>query len=440
MTASPARRRRVTLAAWALSVLALGAAALLGVAGMRTLANSTAGQPADVAANPTPTARLPSTATAMVGVVDDTGRLTSSVVMALEPDGTGGTIVVFAASADAGAGTTGQLEPLDAALGAFGPLRYGETMERLSGLSFDVLEIVDADRLADLITPLGDLTVNLPVGARDASTTEQWDVGEVVASAPEAARLMTALDPGIDDWYYESTRAAVWNAIADRVGAGIGSAEPVGSDRDLPPVLTLDEFVDRLFAGPVASRSLGFQVLGDGRIAEQRAPGLEVAFAGDALDVVVHDRAEMLLVLGAVAPARLGAPLEAPTVRLVSSFSDDELAEAGIAEAELLKRALDRLLSAQVNVVSVAIVPEETIPRSDAGAGCGSRGARWREQRVQRPARRERRGPRGGWRSTGSISSSSSAEPRSHRCRPTSRSTAVVSVGFAWQAGGVMPR
>lgn len=371
MTAIPRRRRRSTWLAFAVAILSLAATGALGLLGVRTLANSTEGQRASVADVVEPTQRLPMTATALVGVVDDARRLTSTAVFALEPDGTGGSIISFAASADAGSGTTGQLVPLVAAFDQGGPEEYVIEAERLTGLSFDVLEVVDQRRLTSLISPLGDLTVVLPVGVHDASTGEQWEAGEITLSSGEAVRILTAGDPSIADWYFEPARNAVWAAIADRVGAGIGSADPVERDEDLPPIGSLDEFVDRLYAGPVTARAPSFRSIDEQRVDDELADGLDGAFErGASIDVVAHDRAETLMLLGAVAPARLGAPLEAPTVRVVSGFDDDDLEPLGMRHADLLKYVLDRLLFAQVNIVSVAEVrgadtPERTVYRVD---------------------------------------------------------------------------
>jgi hypothetical protein len=86
---------------------------------------------------------------------------------------------------------------------------------------------VGARCLTQLITPLGDLTVRLPSEITDASSEETWEAGDTVLSSAAATRVVTATDPTIEDWYFEPARAAVWGAVADRVGAGIGSAEPV---------------------------------------------------------------------------------------------------------------------------------------------------------------------------------------------------------------------
>ncbi len=78
--------------------------------------------------------------------------------------------------------------------------------------------------------------------------------------------------------------------------------------------------------------------------------------------VVSHDRAENVIVFGAIAPSRLGAPLDAPIFRVVAPFTDDDLAELSLNRSDVLKRAIDRLFFAQANVVSVADISDEAVP------------------------------------------------------------------------------
>lgn len=344
------------------ALAALAAVAVLGVAGMRTLADSTTGQRAGSDPAARVTQRLPFTVTALVGVVDPDGRLTSSVVMALEPDGTGGSIVALAATADAGAGATGELAPLGAVLAAEGATAYLEAAERLTRLSFDVVEIVDQRRFTQLVTPLGDVPATFPVPVYDASSGETWPAGDIALTGPAAARAITATDPEVADYHLEPARAAVWRAIADRVGAGIGSAEPVASDEDLAVPAAVDLFLERLFAGPVTFRSLAFVALDDDRVDEQLPDDLRGADGSAADAVVAHDRAEMLMVFGSVAPSRLGAPLEAPVFRVVSGFSASDLDDLDLNRADVLKQAIDRLLFVQVNIVAVADLPDSGAP------------------------------------------------------------------------------
>lgn len=363
MTASRARRARSTWIALGLTVVALVLAGALTITGARTLADSKAGRLADGQRAVIPSQRLPFTPTALVGTVDDTGRLTSVVVMVVEPDGTGGSIVELAASADANSGNTKQLLPLSAVLEVDGPDELRGAVETLTSLSFDVVELVDQERFAQIVSPLGDLPVELPITVYDTSTGEQWAAGDDVLPGAEAARVVTATAPEVADHLFEPARAAVWSAVASRVGAGIGSAEPVASDADLPQPSTLAEVLDRLFAGPVHFRSLPIRAIKESRVDEQLAPEYADAFGVAATRVVtVHDRSEVLMVMGSIAPGRMGAPLEAPSFRVVSAFGDADLEAVGLRDSDVLKRTIDRLLFAKVNIVSVAELPALGVP------------------------------------------------------------------------------
>ena len=362
MSAIRTRRKRGTWLALGATALALIAAVALSIVGISTLADSKAGQLASSGVD-LPVQRLPYTPTALVGTLDEDGRLTTVAVLTIEPDGTGGSIVEIAASADANSGNAGVLAPLNAVLKVEGPDVFALDAEVLTGVSFDVVELVDQERFAQLVAPLGDVPVNMPINLYDRSSGEQWPLGEAVMPGSVAARAITAVDPTIDDWLFEPGRAAIWQAVARRVGAGIGSAAPVASDSDLPRPADLDSFLDRLFAGPVQYRALSILPLADDRVAEELPMELGVAFGAGSKDaVVVHDRAETLIVMGAVAPARVGAPLEAPSFRVVMGFTDAELEAAGVTSTDLLQQAVNRLLFSKVNVVSVADIPGSTVP------------------------------------------------------------------------------
>jgi hypothetical protein len=58
----------------------------------------------------------------------------------------------------------------------------------------------------------------------------------------------------------------------------------------------------------------------------------------------------------------MGAPLDAPSFRIVSGYSSDDLDDLGLNNADVLKRAIDGLIFTQVNVVSVADVAGSEVP------------------------------------------------------------------------------
>jgi hypothetical protein len=342
-------------------MVGLAAAAVLGVSGVRSLSDSTAGREAEGARIETPTQRLPFTSTALVGVIDEDGRLTSVAVWVLQPNGVGGSIATIAATADAASGTFDTLSPLAAVYAVGGPEEFVAAAERLTGLSFDVVEVLDQRRFAQIVSPLGDLPMLLPVPFADASSDERWEAGETTLSSAPAARAITATDPELADWYFESARAAVWRAVAERVGAGIGSIAPIASDRAVPVPTSLDQFADRLFGASVDFRALSFVPIAAERVdAQLLAPYVGALGSIDA--VVAHDRAEMVILFGGVAPGRLGAPLDAPVFRVVSPFDAADLAAVDLNPTDVLKRAVDGLFFAQANIVSVADLPDVAVP------------------------------------------------------------------------------
>ncbi len=363
MTAIKARRTRNTWLAVVATCVAIVSAVVLSVAGVRTLADSKAGRRAGGQDDAVTSQQLPSTPTALVGTVDDDGRLTSLVVLVLDVDGLGGSIVSLSPSADVTSGNADDLRPLNAVLAVDGPEAFRFAVEGLTGLSFDLIELVDEQRFVQLVTPLGDMPVILPTLLFDESSEEEWPQGEVAMSAPAAARAVTAVDPTVADWYLDPGRSAIWRAITDRVGAGIGSAPSGGGGVALNPPRTLDDFVNRLFASNLDYRSMTFRALDDQRVADRLQPSLSDAFGVDTVDaVVVHDRAEMLMVVAAIAPGRVGAPSSAPTFRVVTGFGEADLAALGLNNADVTKRVIDGLLFIQVNVVSVSTEVEGTVP------------------------------------------------------------------------------
>lgn len=361
MTAVQRRRTRSTVLAALAALAGFGAVLVLGVTGVQSLRDSTAGRQAEGQAETVPTQRLPFTSTALVGVVDDDQRLTSVAVWVLDPSGVGGSIAGLAATADAASGTFDTLAPLAAVYDVDGPDEFLAAAERLTGLSFDVVEVVDEERFTQIISPLGDLPVLFPVPFADASSGEAWEAGETTLASPAVARAITATDPAVEDWYFESPRVAIWAAIADRIGFGVGSIAPSASDVDVPVPTGLGEFADRLYAAPVEFRAVEFVPIGMDRV-EAQLLDRYVGALGPIDAVVAHDRADMTILFGSIAPGRLGAPLDAPVFRVVASFTDADLEPLGINQTDVLKQAIDRLFFAQANIVSVADVAGGPIP------------------------------------------------------------------------------
>ncbi|HUF98512.1 MAG TPA: hypothetical protein VMM60_10320 [Ilumatobacter sp.] len=350
-----------------MALVAVAGSGALAFAGWRTLSTSTAGKRVTVDQFVNANQRLPYTPTAVIGTANEDGRLTSVVVAVIEPDGTGGSLVELSASADTNLGLSDERRPLAATYEMEGPEAFLTGVTSLTTLAFDVVEIVDAGRFAELTAPLGELTVDVPVDVADEETGQNWAAGVARLAPAEAAALVTASSTQLDDWYYDSTRQAVWSAVADRVGAGIGTADPVASDDQLPLITDLDAFLDRLFAGPVEFRSLALQPYSPEVIHEQLPEDLWQAFGIPSIDsVVLHSRGEAALVFATVAPGRVGSPREGERFRVLWGFSEADLEELGINGADATIQAIRRLLFVGGNIISVAridpsVVPDRTI-------------------------------------------------------------------------------
>ncbi len=363
MTAIRQRRQRSVVIALAVALVALAGSGALAFAGWRTLSTSKAGR--RVTANDFVVAnqRFPFTPTAVIGTQNDEGRLTSVVVAVIEPDGTGGSIVELSASADANLGLTDERRPLAAVYAVEGGEAFLRGVANLTTMSFDVIEVVDAERFTELTTPLGELTIDLPIDVGDEATGQVWEAGAERYSPAQAAAIVTASNTQLADWYYDGARQAVWSAVSQRVGAGIGTADPVASDEELPVITDLDTFFDHLFAGPVNFRSLTIEPYSDDVVDEQLAPDLFQAFGLPSIDsVVLHARGEAALVFATAAPGRIGSPREGERFRLLWGFPDEALEPLGINGADAAIQAINRLLFINGNVVSVAQIDPSQVP------------------------------------------------------------------------------
>lgn len=364
MTADRRSRRRNTVLALVAAVLALIATGAMGAFAVVEMADSRAGQDAsDDTGRVAEAQELPWTATALIGVMGDDGRMASSVVAVLTPDGRGGTIVPVSSSADTASGTDVVLRPLGAVFDVDGPEAWRAAAEQITGLSFDVAEVVDQDRFISIIGPLGDLPTLFPFAFTDAASGETFEAGETVLSTAAAFRAITAVNGDGPDWVLDPARNAVWDAIADRVGAGIGALpDGVAFTRAAPPV-GLAQFSDALFSAPVTFRGLETVQIDPERVDEQLPVEYSNALGlGWEESVVTLRRGEVVLVFGSVAPARMAAPLEGPTVRMVSGYTDDDAEPFGLNRSDLLIGAIDVLLFTKTNVLSVVDQPGTTVP------------------------------------------------------------------------------
>jgi len=357
MTASPRRRHRATVIGGVTAVISVLLVAVLSVLGATTLADSEAGRDAGAGRSSTSLV-LPSTPAALLGVVDGDGVLTGAAVLVLRPDGRGGSVIVIPPTASAWIGD-GDVHPLAETWLELGASEFVLEAEALTGISFDLVEVVTADRLAELLGPVGTIEVIVPeAGAEviDAATGSSRFLGPRQIAADLTRRVDQGPDSALDPY-----RAAVWQAVGAAVSAtgedGDGEdgdgEDGDGEDGDgdeLPA--TVDELLTRMFSGPVAVWAITTTEV---PVSENRRN----------VDAVKVDPAELLLVFAHIAPARVAAPNVSYTFRIESRFTDEQLEPYGVTNADIAREVVEVLLFVQANVVSVETTstgaPEKTI-------------------------------------------------------------------------------
>ena len=164
--------------------------------------------------------------------------------------------------------------------------------EILLGLTIESFEVVDQARLEELLRPVGDIDVDLPVDVTDADGQVVAESGAQTLDPAAAAAVLAARDPSVPAVEQYPAATAVWAAIAEAVGDGIDVAA-LGSEPAAPSESTdgVADVLAQAMAGPLATGSL-------------MTNSVPAARNPRDVDVVVLDRAELALVFGQIAPAQ----------------------------------------------------------------------------------------------------------------------------------------
>jgi hypothetical protein len=315
----------------------------LTYAGAMTLWNSTDGANAGSAV---PELLFPATPTALLAGVSDDGALASLAAVVVRPDGTGGTVVAVPVSADATAGEGDERLPIAETFALEGRDALQREAEIALGVSFDAVEIADAERLERLFEPIGDVDVELPADVTDGSGDIVAEAGSVTMSPADLAAVLTARDPSLRAAEQFGAATAVWDGIQSAVGDGVDTAAPAAAPG------TFDAVWTAATAGELPAWDLS-------------SMSIDAARNPRGVDVALLDRAELALVFGQIAPGQVSAPNPSLSFRIIAGFDDEQLAGRPWTNADIAYRAVSQILFLRGNVISVdttpATAPEENV-------------------------------------------------------------------------------
>ena len=335
------RRRRQTWAAFGAGILVLTLLPVSVVVPWRAIRDSKAAE--EVVA--LPSRELPTIPTAILAVTDEQNFLTSLNIIALTPEGAGGTVMILPVGLMVPGQPVGQPKRIADVYGSDGVDALRSAVESVTDSQIDLISVNGVDVTAELIARVGTTT---PTYAADVTDTET-DETRVVATAGinefspiQAAQVLAARDVA----QVESTRIpnvkATWDAIAASIGAGIIGAIPAAVVPDVGAQTPVDmpTFMSALFAGPIKLWQFASERVNDA----ERNP--------QDIDVYGFNAGELVMVMASVAPSAMVAVFPTLSVQIDSPYAD----------IAVTQDATFRMLYMGTNVILVRQVTSTPLP------------------------------------------------------------------------------
>ena len=178
----------------------------------------------------------------------------------------------------------------------------------------------------------------------DADGEQVAAAGRQTLSPDQVAEVLSVTDPNMTGADRYPIDVAVWEAIADTIGDGLSTpltseADPSTSAPAADAEVPID-VVAAVMSGPVSVQPL------------RSSPIVSLDRNPRGVDAAALDRAEVLVIFGHIAPSKVAAPNPGYNFRVVSSFSDDQLADAAT-RLDVAYTATEALLGVDANVISV---------------------------------------------------------------------------------------
>ena len=311
MTTLKQRRRRQTWVAFGAGALVLTMLPVSVVVAWRAIRDSKAAQ--EVVA--LPSRELPTTPTAILAVTDEQNFLTSISIVALTPEGAGGTVMILPVGLMKPGQPAGQPKRLADVYGSDGVDALKAAVESVTNSQIDVIAVNGVDVTAELIARAGTTS---PTYATDVTDTETDATRIVVAAGAnqltpiQAAQVLASRDVAQMESARMPNIKATWDAIVASIGSGVIGAVPAAVIPDVGAQTPTDmpTFMSALFSGPIKVWQFGFERITD---AEQNPQDI---------DVYGFNAGELVMVMASVAPSAMVAVFPTLSVQIDSPFGD----------------------------------------------------------------------------------------------------------------------
>ena len=286
-----------------------------------------------------PSRAVPMTPTAIFAVTDEENFLTSLTVMALTPQGAGGTVMVIPVGALVGGRPVGKPQRLADVYGSDGVEALRNAVEAMTNSQIDQITVNGVDGTAELLARVGTVNATFSTDVTDTES-EIPDViakkGSVDLTPMEVSAVLAARDISSDEAGRYPSIKATWEGISAAVGSGRPGAVPavVIADVGAQSPADMPAFMSALFAGPINI----WQIDTERIIDAERNP--------KDIDVYRYNAGEVVMVMASVAPSAMVAVLPTLTVQVDSPFDDSTVTQDSVF----------RILYMGTNVVLVRVV------------------------------------------------------------------------------------
>ena len=346
MTAIPARRRRRMIAAMVtsgLSVIALPSGLFLGT---NSLLHASGGNSIDSRG----TIDIPSSVVEMLAVINSRNEVASLALLAVTPEGKGGTIVSIPVGSMADVAKTEQPRRVADSYTTGGLQALKTDVENLLNITVDFADDMTVAEFAVVLAAVGTQPVVLqqPVtdtGA-DGAAIIVLESGSSTATPDLLAAGLASSQTGTPESARLPQVRALWNSIA-RAGVATPSAEVSGSTSSISPLDTsvytsTAAFVNALLMGEIDVWQFSSTLFTD----DVRNP--------NKVDLYGLDGGEVLMVMASVVPSAL----------TVTSANVAVMVDIPFASAVVAKEVVTRLAFLGANVVLIRQSPDLAAERT----------------------------------------------------------------------------